>query len=644
MARARGLWGALLAGALWTGVAAAQDITTTEPPPEGPTDAPLPGPSSMPMPADSPTDDPLGGLEANDAGPRLPPPPTLGPSKGGAAAGARASGSWNMKWALEGYYRNRTVYLTNLANEDLPPVSFDPAGGRTIFFPKVQRTSYMMHRARLTPQISLFSPVDSVKSVARVFAQIDVFDDVIWGDNNGRSAAPLFAVNPTNTTYFGEEKPDVQIPRLWIEFQIPIGQVRVGRMPSHWGMGILANGGGSFDWDPSTRPGYPKRKNLDTYFDDDFGDNHFGSTNDRVMFVTKPIEVATRGKKKSNLIVGYAFDKISEAPLLTDEPFERRFRPFAQQGFISRGKSDDVNEHVLIALYNNPEWHEGTKDELRGGTYIVLRTQDQSCTNPSKVETNGSHKCDADDGSFVQNYDVWGKIRWGGLYAEGEGFTIRGDSFGGVPAPANSQQTAEIYGGVARVGWLTEQWDALVEVGHASGDHDLYAIDDGSKFTQRPLHPDHNVGLVLYEEILRERSARRLATGSIGASKPSNPDGAKGFASLGGVINSTYVNPRFRFRAPEGIFEGTSVVLGVLMAWNDEKEVLTGQSGHEFFPADGRGSFLGTEVDLGLHYKFYDGHVTFALETGYLHFGDALARDYDADGSFTLQTRTAFVF
>ena len=86
-----------------------------------------------------------------------------------------------------------------------------------------------------------------------MFAQIDVFDDVIWGDNNGRSAAPLFAVNPTNTTYFGEEKPDVQIPRLWIEFQIPIGQVRVGRMPSHWGMGILATGGGSPAWETRDR-------------------------------------------------------------------------------------------------------------------------------------------------------------------------------------------------------------------------------------------------------------------------------------------------------------------------------------------------------------------------------------------------------
>ena len=628
------------AGAAW-----GQDISPTpgsEPSPSSSPDQPEgPGIRKIVDPGDPVAGDEPSGPVAGKGG--LPAPPTLPSSKGG-AAGAKAAGSWNLRWGLEGYYRNRTVYLTNLANEELPPIEFDPAGGRSIFFPKIENTSYMMHRARLTPSLSLYSPVDSFKPAARLYAQIDVFDDVIWGDNNARSSAPLFAVNPTNTTYFGEDKPDVQIPRLWIEFQIPIGQVRVGRMPSHWGMGILANGGGTFNWDPTTQPGYPRRKNVDTYFDDDFGDNHFGSTNDRILFVTKPIEVATRGKKKSNLIVGYAYDKISEAPLLADEPFERRFRPFGQQGFISRGSSDDVNEHVVIALYNNPEWHQGTKDELRFGTYLVFRTQDESCTNPSKTDRNGNLVCADDDGSFVQVYDFWAKMRLGSIYFEGEGFTIRGDTFGGVPAPANSRQSAKIYGGVARVGWLTPQWDALVEVGHASGDRQLYAINDPDDFTQRPLHPDHNVGLVLYEEILRERSQRRLGTGSPAASKPSNPDGAKGFGSLGGVVNSTYVNPRFRFRAPEGVLEGTRVVLGVLMAWNDESVVETGQPGFEFFPNDGRGSYLGTEVDLGVHYEFYDGHMTFGLETGYLRFGDALARDYDAAGSFTLQTRTAFVF
>ncbi len=631
-------------GLFWNGPASAQD----EEPGDGAQPDGLPPPSPLPPPPD------IGGPGGPPPVGELPPPPTIGPGglppppmiRGGGGAAAPSSsklGTWSLGWGLEGYYRNRTVHLTNLANEVLAPINFDPATGRQITFPKIKSTSYMMHRARLTPSLSLYGPQDKEKSLVRLYAEIDVINDVLWGDNNARSAAPLFAVNPTNTNYFGEEIPDIQIPRVWIEFQIPIGQVRVGRMPSHWGMGILANGGGTFNWDPSTKPGYPKRKNVDAYFDDDFGDNHFGSTNDRILFVTKPLEVASRGKKKSNLVVGYAFDKISEAPLLKDEPFDRQFRPFAQQGFLSRGKNDDVNEHVIIAVYSNPEWHEGTKDELRGGTYIVFRNQAESCTNPSKLDSAGNRKCDDDDGSFVGIYDIWGKIRWGNIYGEAEGFMIRGDSFGGVPAPANSQQKARIYGAVARGGWMTEQWDAILEAGYASGDRDLYAIDEPDTFSQRPLHPDFNVGLILFEEVLRERSARRLATGSPGASKASNPDGAKGFASQGGVINAKYLNPRFRFRAAEP-WDGLRVVAGLLLAWNDEPVVLTGQPGAEYFPDDGRGSFLGTEIDLGVHYEFYDNHMMFGLETGYLHFGDALAKDYDADGSFTIQTRTAFVF
>ena len=117
------------------------------------------------------------------------------------------------------------------------------------------------------------------------------------------------------------------IGTAWVQFPVPVGLMRVGRMPSHWGMGLLANGGGTGWMDPESPKGEPQRRILDNFFDDDFGDNHFGSSADRILFITKPITIYRTlkklGKVEHPLVVGYAFDKLSEAPLLPFEAFER---------------------------------------------------------------------------------------------------------------------------------------------------------------------------------------------------------------------------------------------------------------------------------------------------------------------------------
>ena len=121
---------------------------------------------------------------------------------------------------------------------------------------------------------------------------------------------------------------------------------------AHWGLGLLANGGGTMNLDPTVPEGLPERKALDYFFDDDFGDNHFGATADRVLFVTKPLTIAKTIAKKadtdSNLVVGYGYTKLSEAPILPNEGFERQARPFGQTAFVSRGDSDDDGTEVPI--------------------------------------------------------------------------------------------------------------------------------------------------------------------------------------------------------------------------------------------------------------------------------------------------------
>lgn len=541
----------------------------------------------------------------------------------------------DLSWSTEGYLRTRSVLLTNLAPQDRRFVG-TPNGD--VLFPDIRHTSYMVSRLRLMPSLS-------VDDLATLRVQVDALDDVIWGDNNGVAQAPLFATMSSNQYFLGGDNvSSINVSRAWLDFKLPVGQMRIGRMPFHWGMGLLANGGGTMNLDPTTPKGLPARKGNDYFFDDDFGDNHFGTTLDRILFITKPVTIAKTLMKKSdtesNFIVAYAYDKLSEAPLLPLESFARRGRPFGQQGFLSRGSDDDVNQHVFVALYNNAYWNKiRYTDELRFGVYGALRTQEEGSTQPSMLDPSmfcgtfdGESVACEDTGTFVWIADLWWRIRYGALYTEGELIKIGGETFGGVPFPLpNQKKEIDITTAAIRAGYLTDDWDAILEVGHAGGDPNL----TDETFQQRATHPDYNVGLILFEETLRELSARTYGAGFY---LPTSPDGAVGFFSNGGVINANYLYPKGRYRLMNGKLE---LVGAVLFAWAD---TLSDSDPGLFLRTNTDSKYLGTEFDFAAKISF-SGRMNFSLETGYLRFGGALKSVLpNADGSFSLQSRVAFVW
>ncbi|MFH1131353.1 MAG: hypothetical protein V1754_08465 [Pseudomonadota bacterium] len=524
---------------------------------------------------------------------------------------ASVRGDIGLNWDVHGYYRNREVIIHNLANEIRPPWPyFDEETRKDIGQPyrQAEWTTYLMQRVRLEPILSF-------RDLVKLQLTVDALDNVVWGDNDSLSSSPIFAGEGTNSGYRGDSPSIIALRRAWIELDLKVGKLRVGRMASHWGMGLLSHGGGTFDGAENYRPR-------------DFGDYNFGSIYDRVLFATKPVSVIKTlfGAKdtESNIIFAYAFDKLVEDPLELDLP-RNFYRPLGESGWLSND-GDDVNEHVFILVYKNEEleiWDD--TDQLVLGAYGIIRTQTHSYREDVKDEQGnviGSQY--TGDGSLIPIADLWGKLRLGPIDFETEWFAILGKTDGGIPMGGGDllKKDIRIFSGAIRLGYLTEWIDGVFEFGYSSGDDDL---SDGT-FSQRPSHPDYNVGLLLYEEILRERTARTLGRKL-----------SYGLQSNGGVVNSSYMFPRVRYR-PWPWFEG---IFGVLSAWTNQP---TRQAG---LYDKNRGNFLGTEFDLSLTATWAKAHLFFALETGYLIFGDALKDAYLKDGvmgAYTLQSRLYFVF
>lgn len=144
---------------------------------------------------------------------------------------------------------------------------------------KTQASANM--RFRIDPEIHISDNL-------RIMSQIDMLDNLVLGSTpegytNGPAGGTTKTGTPTGWASTGRGgyvplkafsstqvapvaginslQNSVTVKRVWGEFMTPVGQLRFGRMPSHWGLGVLANGG-------------------------DYLDADYQSTADRIMFVT----------------------------------------------------------------------------------------------------------------------------------------------------------------------------------------------------------------------------------------------------------------------------------------------------------------------------------------------------------------------
>ena len=199
---------------------------------------------------------------------------------------------------------------------------------------------------------------------AKLSLDIDALNGVLWGDNAGLASTALFAGNPSNTTPTGLETDSIALRRAWVEFKIPVGLMRVGRMPSNWGMGLLANDGNGHD--------------------DLFGDNENYTTYDRILFATRPIAIAQKimGQEDSEipLFIAVAYDRLVDDPLATYRGDCRAGIAKGEQGYTARCDEDgdgitddlDVVDENRQVTDRNDLWWADTKDDVSEMVYVIV--------------------------------------------------------------------------------------------------------------------------------------------------------------------------------------------------------------------------------------------------------------------------------
>lgn len=519
---------------------------------------------------------------------------------------------------LEGYFRMRSYSYRNLYFEQEEP-------GR-----------YVAQRLRIQPMINF-------QDRAKFMFMADVLDDVVWGDNQQLASTALFADDPSNTGRDGQYEPTFVLKRAWMEFDVAIGTMRVGRQPSHWGLGLLANSGDGFD--------------------DAFGENHSGANFDRILFATKPIAVAQtllgRTVQDIPFYMGYAFDRLVEDPqtqyygFICDDPSDFNQPAFyegdefydascdvngdgrvdsteahgntEERDASSRpldwtmDNSDDVNEHVVLAIYKGENIDlAGSKADLTIGAYGINRNQKETDSN-------------------VMIYDAYLYFLYRNMYLEGEVLNIRGSSRA-IPLLSSNEEDplykdVNIWGYAAKGGYKTNDFSFVFETGYASGDEDV--TDD--YFTARAIHPDYNVGLIIYDEVLAVATQNAWQ----------GPTAA--LRSRGGVYNSRYIFPVVQYT----FFGDWQVLAGYLKVWPDKADGAIIQcnavdEAEYGCKATAEANEIGWEVDFAFKTRIHN-HVLFAVEGAYAEVTDRIqlnsASGLNADGKFTtIQTRFAYEF
>lgn len=363
-------------------------------------------------------------------------------------------------------------------------------------------------------------PAIIISDNLRVRSQIDLFDNLVMGSTSlgnvnypaatgGYAVAQRGGYYPVSASSWSQGSPvsglntvqdAIAVKRAWAEYETPVGQARFGRMPDHWGLGLVHNAGDDIDGD-------------------------YQSTVDRIAFFT--------GLESLQLFAGAAWDFPYEGP--TSAAFTT---PGGQAYDVAQ--FDDVSAmNLLLFRRVNPQLERMILRRggvvVNGGLYLTYAYQRiaNDVSGASATCDNGAAAIDCQPGEAAASYvrrgfeqwtpDLFAELKYKGFYAGVEAVTNQGtiQNTSSVPGDSDYDNT-----GTGRDGWRINQWAVATEIeqklvedrlllgfyfGWASGDGDVEGlvppaggevqIGDRSFDTFR-FHPGYRVDLILNRNIL----------------------------------------------------------------------------------------------------------------------------------------------
>ncbi|NRA35490.1 MAG: TIGR04551 family protein [Polyangiaceae bacterium] len=362
-------------------------------------------------------------------------------------------------------------------------------------------------RFRLNPEVH-------VSDNLRVVSQIDILDNVVLGSTPEGSAfgpsasggyeslarsgyTPIglldnTAVPPSAGQNSVEDS--IRVKRVWGEYSTPVGQLRFGRMPNHWGLGMVMNAGDGHDDDAQ-------------------------STIDRLMFAStlKPLDLTIAGAWD------FPNEGLTKSSATTGNPA------------YDRAQGDDVDQYTLILLRQKSQELEKlflTRGNVivNGGLNLSYRRQmldSVSANTPDLTGADASNSFARRDANMWVP-DLWLQVLYKKFRFESELAMVYGtigstemtaDNGGDFGATSTTERKLRQYG------LVTEFEQKLVEdrlrlrfnFGWSSGDPDAHdpntagdlapgpnetQINDDTISTFR-FHPSYRVDLLLHRNLLQ---------------------------------------------------------------------------------------------------------------------------------------------
>ena len=400
-------------------------------------------------------------------------------------------------------------------------------------------------RLRLNPELHISDNL-------RILSQIDALDNVVLGStpaNYGTGATRGYSNDTQNAP-----PNSIAVKRVWAEYTTPVGQLRFGRMPTHWGLGMLYNDGNGVDQD-------------------------YQSNNDRIQFVT--------GLRSIDLYAGGSWDFANTgATSSTPTDVNNGGQPYNVANRQNAGQWT-----LFVVRRTNPELQRSRLVRgnvvVNGGIYNVFRTQGldyASTATNATVDTAASNNGLERRGLTVYTPDLWLQILWRKLRIEAEaaahlGSVEQTDQIRLASGGTNESVKIRQFGFAAQAEYKAVEDKLRLQFGSgwASGDSwagSLNASSNGTELNngRGPIgtfafNPAYNIDLIFHRRLLQRVQGTYYFKPAVEYDFIRNPNGQK----FGG---------------------------GAAFIWTRASE---------FVQAPGSKRDLGVEIDLQVYYQAKDG-------------------------------------